>query len=137
MLGTVSPKGGRINHGNRYNVEAMARFLPVGTFFSHVYLVDLSPSLCNIARKRFERLGWKNVSVICQDALSFSLAGNRTKSGKLNGTADMVTMSYSLSMIPGEGLLLLLLLLLVVVLLLLLFLKFTCSYLQYRLLQRC
>lgn len=77
----------------------MGEFLPVDTFFSHVYLVDLSPSLCEVARQRFERLGWKNISVICQDARSFSLpAGVSTSPG---GGADMVTMSYSLSMIPG------------------------------------
>lgn len=81
----------------------MAQFLPVRTFFSHVYLVDLSPSLCNVARKRFERLGWRNVSVVCQDALSFSLPAYANESAKnLAGNADMVTMSYSLSMIPGE-----------------------------------
>lgn len=31
-------------------------------------VVDLSPSLCEMARKRFARLGWTNVKVICQDA---------------------------------------------------------------------
>lgn len=88
------------NRNNRYNIEAMAEFLPVDTFFSHVYLVDLSTSLCEVARQRFERLGWKNVSVICQDARSFNLpANNPAKSSK---GADMVTMSYSLSMIPGQ-----------------------------------
>ncbi|BDD56066.1 hypothetical protein MAP00_001546 [Monascus purpureus] len=87
-----------IGGGTGYNIEAMAEFLPVDTFFSHVYLVDLSTSLCEVARQRFERLGWKNVSVICQDARSFNLpANNPAKSSK---GADMVTMSYSLSMIP-------------------------------------
>lgn len=89
----------QVGGGTGYNIEAMVQFLPVGRFFSHVYLVDLSPSLCDVARKRFERLGWGNVSVICQDALSFALSGNQSSS--FNGTADMVTMSYSLSMIPG------------------------------------
>lgn len=74
----------------------MASFLPVDSFFSRVYLVDLSPSLLEVARKRFERLGWKNVSVICIDARSFRLP-------KGDDGADIVTMSYSLSMIPGEN----------------------------------
>ncbi len=70
----------------------MSRFLDVPSFFSHVYLVDLSPSLLNIAKKRFERLGWNNVTVICQDARTFKLEGG--------AQADLITMSYSLSMIP-------------------------------------
>jgi betaine lipid synthase len=36
-------------------------------------VVDLSPSLCEMARKRFARLGWTNVKVICQDARAFRL----------------------------------------------------------------
>ncbi|EED20542.1 conserved hypothetical protein [Talaromyces stipitatus ATCC 10500] len=80
-----------------YNIEAMNAFLPVDKFFSHVYLVDLSPSLLEVARQRFERLGWKNVSVICRDAREFRLPG---ENGAANGGADIVTMSYSLSMIP-------------------------------------
>lgn len=84
----------------------MAAFLPVHTFFSRVYLVDLSPSLCEVARERFRRLGWKNISVVCQDARSFRLpdeenVGPREKSAITNTGADVVTMSYSLSMIPG------------------------------------
>lgn len=75
----------------------MNQFVPVESFFSHVYLVDLSPSLLEVARKRFERLGWKNVSVVCQDAREFRLP----KAGDGDGYADLVTMSYSLSMIPG------------------------------------
>lgn len=84
---------------DRYNIEAMAAFLPVDKFFKHVYLVDLSPSLCEVARKRFERLGWNNVTVLCQDARSFRLP---EKENAASAGADLITMSYSLSMIPGE-----------------------------------
>jgi betaine lipid synthase len=83
----------------------MATFLPVDKFFKHVYLVDLSPSLCDVARKRFERLGWKNVTVLCQDARSFSLPEMVSAPQSANSTndgVDLITMSYSLSMIPGE-----------------------------------
>lgn len=84
----------------------MAAFLPVHTFFSHVYLVDLSPSLCEVARERFRRLGWKNISVVCQDARSFRLPDevhvDPRKSTPADIGADLITMSYSLSMIPGE-----------------------------------
>lgn len=94
------PRTMAFDSANRYNIEAMAEFLPVQTFFSHVYLVDLSPSLCDVARKRFERLGWENVSVICQDARSFILP--KKDAVTPNGGADVITMSYSLSMIPGQ-----------------------------------
>ena len=96
----------------------MAAYLPVPDFFSAVYLVDLSPSLCEIARQRFGRLGWKNVHVVCQDARSFRLEPDEaavtaatapvrsmsppyrpgTTSGP--GRAQLVTLSYALSMIP-------------------------------------
>ncbi|EFW13768.1 hypothetical protein D8B26_003703 [Coccidioides posadasii str. Silveira] len=91
-----------IGGGTGYNIEAMAAFVPVETFFSHVYLVDLSPSLCEVARQRFARLGWKNVSVVCQDAREFRLptapSGHGTSSDDMK--ANLITMSYSLSMIP-------------------------------------
>lgn len=94
----------------------MAQFVKVPEFFSSVYLVDLSPSLCEVARKRFARLGWTNVKVICQDARKFCLRDHeidvlgehtRTRSPAScfdqkrpeHGDADLITMSYSLSMI--------------------------------------
>ncbi|KAG5959116.1 hypothetical protein E4U57_000948 [Claviceps arundinis] len=107
-----------IGGGTGWNIEAMGRFVNVPDFFSHVYLVDFSPSLCGVARKRFERLGWKNVTVVCEDARKFRLedyesgmspAQNLLRSPLLSyfkqqnprqGGADLVTMSYSLSMIP-------------------------------------
>jgi betaine lipid synthase len=94
----------------------MSAYVSVPDFFSTVYLVDLSPSLCDIARKRFARLGWKNVKVLCQDARFLRLdlpqgeansmsdgeiAGFRTTLyGSKAGRVQLVTMSYSLSMIP-------------------------------------
>lgn len=81
-------------------------------------IVDLSPSLCEMARKRFTRLGWKNVKVICQDARAFRLHEHEPqayerKEHKVQGQtvrdldenadaggAELVTMSYALSMIP-------------------------------------
>lgn len=98
----------------------MAQFVNVPEFFSSVYLVDFSPSLCEVARKRFERLGWKNVNVVCEDARKFRLehyeSGANTAQNPLrspvmsyfkqqrpeHGGADLVTMSYSLSMIVGS-----------------------------------
>ncbi|KAI0659731.1 hypothetical protein C8Q70DRAFT_90917 [Cubamyces menziesii] len=99
-----------IGGGTGYNIEKMNDFVPVDEFFSAVYLVDLSPSLCQVARQRFAKLGWKNVHVVCEDARTFALdksvdlleatevgaAGN----SKYRVKADYVSMSYSLSMIP-------------------------------------
>lgn len=65
-----------------------------------------------MARKRFQRLGWKNVKVICQDARTFRLhehepsLHSRAQSDldldekADSGGAELVTMSYALSMIP-------------------------------------
>ncbi|KAJ5640869.1 hypothetical protein N7528_000494 [Penicillium herquei] len=93
-----------VGGGTGYNIEAMSAFVPVDRFFEHVYLVDLSPSLCEVARKRFERLGWKNVTVLCQDARSFQLPERtidpRAANAVTSDRADLITMSYSLSMIP-------------------------------------
>ena len=101
-----------IGGGTGYNIEAMQAYLDVPTFFAKVYLVDLSPSLLEVARKRFDRLGWE-VEIVCQDARAFRLDSYETGSltnasisslgsswSDRNTGADLVTMSYSLSMIP-------------------------------------
>lgn len=107
----------QIGGGTGYNIEAMSEFVSVPDFFSSVYLVDFSPSLCEVARKRFTRLGWKNVKVVCQDArlfrledhenvtpsaarsTHFSTANYFADNGPSVGGADLITLSYSLSMI--------------------------------------
>jgi betaine lipid synthase len=106
-----------VGGGTGWNIEQMGTYVDVPNFFHAVYLVDLSTSLCEIARQRFERLGWKNVFVVCQDARTFRLADHESgvKDGELEFTigksafddnardsvgADVLTMSYSLSMIP-------------------------------------
>ena len=71
-----------------------------------------------MARKRFARLGWKNVKVICQDARTFRLHEHEAQAHQHKqivsksqtvqdldenadtGGAELVTMSYALSMIP-------------------------------------
>lgn len=95
----------------------MSSFVNVPDFFSSVYLVDFSPSLCEVARKRFARLKWTNVHVICQDARKFRLEDYEVNLPSIStpsptfgssyfsverpdhGGADLITMSYSLSMI--------------------------------------
>jgi betaine lipid synthase len=109
----------KIGGGTGYNIEAMSAYLPVADFFSSVYLVDFSPSLCEVARRRFARLGWNNVKVVCQDARLFRLEeheadlssavaekapiyGYFSDEEPTVGGADLITMSYSLSMIVSS-----------------------------------
>lgn len=99
----------------------MSAYVSVPDFFSSVYLVDFSPSLCEVARKRFARLGWQNVKVVCQDARLFRLEDHENVTGdtvgfsrsptssyfpnmhSTVGGADLITLSYSLSMIVSTS----------------------------------
>jgi len=56
-----------------------------------VYVVDLTPSLLAIARQRCRDQAWTNVTLIEGDATDVRLP---------SGSADLVTCSYSLTMIP-------------------------------------
>lgn len=58
---------------------------------SQMYLVDLSESLLAQAQKRIADRHWQNVTPVCFDA---------TKYVPPEGRADVVTFSYSLTMIP-------------------------------------
>lgn len=115
-LGDNELRQEQIGGGTGYNIESMQAFLDVPTFFSAVYLVDLSPSLCTVAIKRFKRLQW-DVKVICQDARTFRIEDHLNEPSGIKHTgkpvigypsndteqrakADLITMSYSLSMIP-------------------------------------
>lgn len=56
-----------------------------------VYVVDLSESLLDVAQKRIETRGWRNVVAVKADATTFQPE---------DGPVDVVTFSYSLTMIP-------------------------------------
>jgi len=56
-----------------------------------VYIVDLAGSLLKIARERIEHHGWGNVEAVEADATTYRPP---------RGHADVVTFSYSLTMIP-------------------------------------
>ncbi|MEZ6096977.1 MAG: class I SAM-dependent methyltransferase [Pirellulaceae bacterium] len=58
---------------------------------SKVYLVDLSGSLLKVAADRFKQRGWDNAVPVEADATQFRPP---------EGQADVVTFSYSLTMIP-------------------------------------
>ncbi|KAL9612968.1 MAG: hypothetical protein Q9167_002445 [Letrouitia subvulpina] len=101
-----------IGGGTGYNIEAMSQVLDVPNYFETVYLVDLSPSLLKVAKQRFARLGWKNVKIICQDVRNLRVINDQSCKSQsidraddqeivlLTEKADLVTMSYSLTMIP-------------------------------------
>lgn len=74
--------------GTAYNLtHAGARL----TTLNRVYVIDLTPSLLDIARCRCRVSGWTNVNIIEGDATAVTLP---------TGIADVVTCSYSLTMIP-------------------------------------
>ena len=56
-----------------------------------VYVVDLSESLLKVATDRFNSRGWKN---------AVAVEGDATKFQPPDGPVDVVTFSYSLTMIP-------------------------------------
>src|SRR5262249_4699106 len=56
-----------------------------------IYVLDLSHSLLEVARKRAFAKGWTNVETVEADATTFRPPG---------GLVDVVTFSYSLTMIP-------------------------------------
>ncbi len=80
-----------VGGGTGYNIEILDSLVGIEATFAHVFLIDLSPSLCTVAWDRVKRCGWKNVTVLCQDARTVQCCP---------ATADLITMSYSLSMIP-------------------------------------
>ncbi|KIK03500.1 hypothetical protein K443DRAFT_676678 [Laccaria amethystina LaAM-08-1] len=88
-----------IGGGTGYNIELMDKYLPISSFDA-VYLVDLCDSLLDVARKRFAEKGWTNVVVLCQDASEFTLP-EWSQGTDPKGSVSLVTMSYSLSMIPS------------------------------------
>ncbi|GAA97150.1 uncharacterized protein L969DRAFT_92001 [Mixia osmundae IAM 14324] len=89
-----------IGGGTGWNIEEMDKYMPIHEFDA-VHLIDLCEPLLEVARKRFERRGWKNVHVHCQDATAFSLPDWQSHGNDPIGSLDYVSMSYSLSMIPN------------------------------------
>jgi betaine lipid synthase len=83
-----------------WNIETMNEYMPIKSFDA-IYLVDLCDSLLQIARKRFAVKGWTNVHVLHQDACTFALPDWPADGGVLPGSVALVTLSYSLSMIPS------------------------------------
>lgn len=76
--------------GTGENVDMMADYIDLSKF-KRIYVVDLCKSLVEQARLKVAEKGWTNVTVVEGDACEFTPA---------EGTATLVTFSYSLSMIP-------------------------------------
>ncbi|MEO1428346.1 MAG: class I SAM-dependent methyltransferase [Cyanobacteria bacterium J06632_19] len=74
--------------GTGANFESISASL---SKFAKIYIVDLSPSLLQIAASRISDRHWKNVETVEADV---------TKFVPQEGVADIVTFSYSLTMIP-------------------------------------
>ncbi|QPG77310.1 hypothetical protein FOA43_004718 [Brettanomyces nanus] len=81
-----------VGGGTGFNVEQMNQICPLIEHFKAIYIVDLSPSLLDVARKRFEAKGLTNIHCMLADACTFTIPYI---------SADLITFSYSLSMIPG------------------------------------
>jgi S-adenosylmethionine-diacylgycerolhomoserine-N-methlytransferase len=76
--------------GTGFNIEYMAKLGRLKCY-TKVHLVDLTPSLLEIAVRRIKENGWTNVEIIEADATSW-----QPREQKI----DLVTFSYSLTMIP-------------------------------------
>lgn len=74
--------------GTGANLEALSGGIPS---LKRVYIVDLSPSLLKVAERRIADRGWANVVAVEADVTTFLPP---------EGHADVVTFSYSLTMIP-------------------------------------
>eukprot|EP00271_Cylindrocystis_brebissonii_P010981 TRINITY_DN2756_c0_g1_i1.p1 TRINITY_DN2756_c0_g1~~TRINITY_DN2756_c0_g1_i1.p1 ORF type:complete len:302 (+),score=45.35 TRINITY_DN2756_c0_g1_i1:137-907(+) len=76
--------------GTGENIDMMNDYMDI-SLFEKIYMVDLCGPLCEVARQKAEKKGWKNVEVVEGDVCDFV---------PKEGSAKLVTFSYSLSMIP-------------------------------------
>jgi S-adenosylmethionine-diacylgycerolhomoserine-N-methlytransferase len=85
------PAGGRwvdMGGGTGSNLEYFGAAIDQ---LEKVTVVDLAPSLLQMARQRVQDRGWENVDVVEADATQFQ---------PNDGAVDVVTFSYALTMIP-------------------------------------
>ncbi len=85
------PAGGTwvdLGGGTGANLEFIADSVPQ---LGNAYVVDLASSLLKVASERFKKNGWADVHAIEADATQWQPP---------HGQADVVTFSYSLTMIP-------------------------------------
>jgi len=84
--------------GTGYNLECMNEYMQLGRGnFSKISLVDLSGSLLKQAEIRVRQHGWEElVEFVEEDAILYA----KNRSEERDGKVDLVTFSYSLTMIP-------------------------------------
>jgi len=89
-----------VGGGTARNLE----FIPVETikkYFSQIFIVDVSASLLQVAHRRVKKMGLSNyVTLIEHDFTKKTIFDQIPK--HLHGQVDLVTFSYSLSMIPDK-----------------------------------
>lgn len=89
--GLPTPRGGlwiEMGGGTAANLEHLGPRLGE---LAQVWVVDLSASLLEVARARIDQRQWTNVKTCQADVTQFNLSGLQ---------ADVITFSYSLTMIP-------------------------------------
>lgn len=74
--------------GTGSNMECISDRLPM---LASLHIVDLCPSLLRTAQARIQRHGWNNVFTVQADAATYEPEA---------GPVDLITFSYSLTMIP-------------------------------------
>lgn len=87
----AAPEGGTwidMGGGTGANLDYLGEQLPR---LGKAYVLDLSPSLLAVARQRIAQRGWSNVETVEADATTYQPP---------SGPVDVVTFSYSLTMIP-------------------------------------
>jgi S-adenosylmethionine-diacylgycerolhomoserine-N-methlytransferase len=76
--------------GTGANIEAVDA--SVRRAFASIQIVDLTPSLLRVADRRIREQGWSNVSTVRADVTQYAPP---------QGQVDLITFSYSLTMIPA------------------------------------
>jgi S-adenosylmethionine-diacylgycerolhomoserine-N-methlytransferase len=92
VYSTLGNLGGKVwvdfGGGTGANLECIGEAI---RGFERIYVVDLATSLLEVVRNRSAKHGWTNVEPVTADA---------TRWTPPEGSADVVTFSYSLTMIP-------------------------------------
>ncbi|KAJ7147757.1 S-adenosyl-L-methionine-dependent methyltransferase [Mycena filopes] len=88
-----------ISGGTGHNIEVMDKYFPVSSFDA-IYIVHANEALLEVARQRVAKNGWKNVTILGQEAEDLRLPES-LNGVSIEGSVDFVTLSYSLATING------------------------------------
>ncbi len=87
-----------VGGGTARNLEFMSADV-IKKHFSKIYILDISASLLEVAQKRVIEMGLEKIVTVVESDITQS--SSKSKLPKA-GTVDLVTMSYSYSMIPDQ-----------------------------------